>query len=340
MEARPDRCRLPVVPADFGEGAGQEDTRLRWSIVLKDNGRHIGHIALDPIHVHDERAEMSLIIGEQDCRGCGYAREAARVLAEWAFRHRRLHRLTATVHAGNAPAVRAFEAAGFVDEGREQDHYRVGDGFEDAVRLSRFDARRPVRPIKPLEDVVLRGDRHTLVPFTEALVNERYVSWLNEPVVNQFLEVRRARQTLASGRTFVRSIRRDPLRYFWAVTEEPAREMIGTATLSLNPERESAELGLLIGERDRWGRGAANETIDLLSHFAFGHLGLQRVTGGTYSPNTGMNFTFRRLGFVREGVLRQSHRLDDGSRVDEYLWGIRVDEWKPKVALVLESPSA
>lgn len=190
---------------------------------------------------------------------------------------------------------------------------------------------------KPCAAAVLRSARHTLLPFTEALVCERYIGWLNDPRVNRFLEVRHARQTMDSGREFVRSVRQDAQRYFWAVTEGPERELVGTATLYLNADRSSGEIGLLIGELDRWGRGTADETIDLVVQFGFAHLHLNRVTGGTYANNMSMNFTLRRLGFVRETIVRQSHHLDDGTAVDEFRWGAASAAWKPRTVMFVEN---
>ena len=326
------RLSLPSSECDF------VTSHVLMEIILKDGHRPIGQLRLGALDRVNQRAAIQTIHIAQDCRGHHYAAEAIGAVVEWAFGHLDLHRLTAHVGANNVSAIRAFQRAGFEHEGRDRDHFCIDGAFQDGVRLGCLRGANPTEAAqKRCEAAVLRGIRHALVPFTEALVSEQYIGWLNDPLVNRFLEVRHAKQTLASGREFVRSIRQDPLRYFWAVTEGDTRGMVGTATLSLNLQRESAEVGLLIGERDRWGRGAADETIDLLAQFAFSQLGVQRVTGGTYATNTGMNFTFRRLGFLREGVLRKSHRLDDGSLVDEFLWGARAEEWKPRVPLAVEA---
>ena len=61
--------------------------------------------------------------------------------------------------------------------------------------------------------------------------------------------------------------------------------------------------------------------------FAFDTLKLNRITGGSYSTNLGMNFTFKRLGFTREGVMRKGF-LEGGKYIDGYRWVILSGEWK------------
>ena len=83
----------------------------------------------------------------------------------------------------------------------------------------------------------------------------------------------------------------------------------------------------MIGNSDYWGKSASEEAVSLVLDFAFDTLELNRVTGGTYSTNIGMIFTYKRLGFTREGVMRKS-LLEGDKYIDGYRWGILSDEWK------------
>jgi RimJ/RimL family protein N-acetyltransferase len=188
---------------------------------------------------------------------------------------------------------------------------------------------------KPYIDASLSGPGCVLLPFTEALISDDYVRWLNTPDVIRYLEVRHTRQTRETAREFVNSCREDPSKYFWLVQSKAAGLSIGTASLYLNNERASGEIGLMIGETQTWGKGVSEEIVDLIAQFAFKQLSLRRVTGGTYANNMGINFTFKRLGFKLEGVLRQCRRIDDGTYVDEFLWGALAPEWKVRHPLTL-----
>ena len=177
----------------------------------------------------------------------------------------------------------------------------------------------------------LLGSQFSLIPFTEEHISDRYIGWLNDPQINRFLEVRLVHQTYETVLEFVQSFYGSTEKYMWGVYLNESSTMIGTATLyNINRHHGSAEIGLLIGEMDYWGKGASMEAIGLIAQFAFETLGLRRLTGGNYASNHGMNFTYKQLGFSLEGKLRQAYLLKPGIYVDGYRWGILAEEWRAR----------
>ncbi len=184
----------------------------------------------------------------------------------------------------------------------------------------------PARPTS-----VLTGAAYRLTPFTETEVEDRYLGWLNDPQVNQFLEVRFVSQTRDSALAFVRSFAGPAEKYMWAIRPNGQDHAVGTTTLyDINRNHGSAEIGLLVGDREHWGSGCSSEVLALVMRYAFDTIGLRRLAGGSYARNWGMNFTYRRLGFTREGVMRQAYCLDGQTCVDGYRWGLLVDEWRQR----------
>ncbi|MFC1874295.1 GNAT family N-acetyltransferase [Chloroflexota bacterium] len=177
----------------------------------------------------------------------------------------------------------------------------------------------------------LVGSRFRLIPFQEEHISDTYIGWLNNPEVNRFLEVRHIHQTYETVLAFVRSFYGDTEKYMWSVYAKDINESIGTATLyNINRYHGSGEIGLMIGEKDYWGKGASDEAMELIARFAFQTLGLRRLTGGSYATNYGMNFTFKRSGFTLEGKLRQACLVSPGNYVDGYRWGLLVEEWQAR----------
>lgn len=172
-----------------------------------------------------------------------------------------------------------------------------------------------------------------LEPFDTSFITDRYVSWLQDPEVTRFLgRSREAPQTRETATAFVESFQGPVEKYMWAIVPRSFGEAVGTCTLyDIDRHNGTVEMGILIGEKDYWGKGASDEAIELLSAFAFDRLGLRRLTAGSSSKNLGMNFTFRKLGFVLEGRLRESMRLGD-TIVDGYRWGLLAREWREKRA--------
>lgn len=188
---------------------------------------------------------------------------------------------------------------------------------------------------KPYANFILSGPSIDLVPFTESMVCEDYIRWLNDPKINKFLEVRRSHQNHATVRNFIKNINIDNFKYFWGVMRSD--KLLGTAALYLSHTRQSGELGLMIGDTSSWGSGISDEAIDLIAQLSFHYLEIRRLSGGTYPTNMSMNFTFRRLNFKHEGTIRQRLLCDDGTFADEFLWGLLKDEWIMKYKMNLRA---
>jgi RimJ/RimL family protein N-acetyltransferase len=81
------------------------------------------------------------------------------------------------------------------------------------------------------------------------------------------------------------------------------RRLIGRVGLfGIDPLAATAELGIVIGERDCWGAGYGRDAVATVVDFGFGSLGLERVVLHTYQENVRAQRAFAAAGFraVRE----------------------------------------
>jgi RimJ/RimL family protein N-acetyltransferase len=76
------------------------------------------------------------MIGEKDCWNQGYGTEATRLILEFAFGELGLHRVWLDVDSDNRRARRAYEKAGFKQEGIKRDHMYYDGAFHDIVLMS------------------------------------------------------------------------------------------------------------------------------------------------------------------------------------------------------------
>lgn len=83
----------------------------------------------------------------------------------------------------------------------------------------------------------------------------------------------------------------------------------------------SAELSILIGEKDAWSAGYGTEAITLLLDWLFNQRGLHRVWLEVFPENTRAQRAYEKVGFVREGTLRETWFMD-GAWHDEHVYGI------------------
>ncbi len=105
---------------EFMERGQQEerDDDYSFSIRLLESDRLIGWISLDGVDWPNGDAWVGIGIGERDCWGKGYGTDAMRVLLRYAFMELNLHRVSLSVYEYNPRAIRSYEKAGFVHEGR------------------------------------------------------------------------------------------------------------------------------------------------------------------------------------------------------------------------------
>lgn len=174
----------------------------------------------------------------------------------------------------------------------------------------------------------LEGKRIYLREVRPSDVNEHYYRWMNDPEVTLFLESRFAPNSMEKIQEFVAGKLGDQDNVFLAIVLKEEDRHIGNIKLGpIQWIHRLAEIGLLIGEKDCWGKGFATEAIQLVSDYAFNVLNLHKVTAGCYGPNEGSARAFQKAGFVVEGI-RKKQFYSNGSYVDDILLGLIRPEWK------------
>lgn len=90
---------------------------LVLAIVAKNGKNHIGNIALQKIDFLSRNAEFSIIIGDKNYWGKGYAREAAQLLIGHGFSQLNLHRIYCATTADNLAMQKLAFSVGMKKEG-------------------------------------------------------------------------------------------------------------------------------------------------------------------------------------------------------------------------------
>ncbi len=94
-----------------------------------------------------------------------------------------------------------------------------------------------------------------------------------------------------------------------------------------NPDYRSASLGYCYHEAG-WGHGYATEAARVLLRWAFDTLDLNRVQTETDTRNVASARVLEKLGFVREGTLREDCVVN-GEVSDSWVYGLLRREWRP-----------
>jgi RimJ/RimL family protein N-acetyltransferase len=110
--------------------------------------------------------------------------------------------------------------------------------------------------------------------------------------------------------------------------ESPRGRYVGHIRLSVfSWEDGDARLAIGIYDRRFWSAGYGGEAMRLLLRYAFDDLGLHRVDLLVIEYNARAIRAYEKVGFVREGVLRES-ALVDGVRYGDILMSILAQEYR------------
>lgn len=94
----------------------------------------------------------------------------------------------------------------------------------------------------------------------------------------------------------------------FAIFDKKKNKIIGWAGLyELDWISRKSEVRFFIGEKSYWKKGFATECVSLLINYGFQKLNLHRIYGGTNEENHGSAKIFLKLGFSKEGRLKDDH---------------------------------
>lgn len=129
----------------------------------------------------------------------------------------------------------------------------------------------------------------------------------------------------------IRSCFRERSLFQWGVARVEDDRVVGTCTLfNLDPRNRRAEIGYALA-RDCWGQGLMSEALGALVAHAFGPLGLARLEADVDPRNAPSIRIIEKLGFVREGLLRERWRVG-GETQDSLILGLLRREWEARGA--------
>ncbi len=159
----------------------------------------------------------------------------------------------------------------------------------------------------------------------------QYVEWLNDPEVTAGLLIMLPMSTWEETRWFENLANRAPETRPFAIdaqTPEGWKHIGGTGFDQIEWANSNAEFGIFIGEKSFWNQGYGTEATHLMLQHAFETLNLHRVFLRVYETNPRAIRTYEKVGFAKEGVLRQA-LYRSGDYVDVWLMGILRPEWNP-----------
>ena len=132
-----------------------------------------------------------------------------------------------------------------------------------------------------------------------------FVRWFNDPEVRRYLEMYLPMSKAEEEQWFERYLKDDSSRFFGIETCDGV--LIGNVGLhSIDWKNRSAVLGVVIAEKEYWGKGYGSDAITTLLRFVFGEMNLHRIHLSTFEFNERAISCYEKCGFRREGRAREA----------------------------------
>ncbi|TQE34206.1 N-acetyltransferase [Streptomyces ipomoeae] len=95
-----------------------------------------------------------------------------------------------------------------------------------------------------------------------------------------------------------------PLRQSWMAIDPTSDQVVGHASVRLDPEGASGRIGRVLVAPEARGKGVGAAMLARVLAAAFGELGLERVELGVWTDNSSAIRLYEGLGFVCDRVFR------------------------------------
>jgi len=148
--------------------------------------------------------------------------------------------------------------------------------------------------------------------------------WINDPEVIDAIGSR-APVSQRQQEQWFEELSRDRSKVVFAICFKETGEHIGNVALrDIDYINRNAAMSIFIGDK-RWRRkGIGTEASRLILQYAFFYLNLHKVFLKTTATNHAAITMYERLGFRREGCLKE-HEFKNGEYVDKLVLGLTAD---------------
>jgi len=175
--------------------------------------------------------------------------------------------------------------------------------------------------------LMMRGESIGLGPVQRELA-EVYQRWMNDLSVIRTLAQPRRPVTLEAEHGWLNGALTSSDATFTIFELGSCRPIGNTGLHDINVTNGTCEFGIVIGEREAWGKGYGTEVTRLMLAYAFDVLGLHNVRLAVYANNERAIRAYERAGFKQAGRIRGAQRIGR-ERIDEIIMDAVADDFAP-----------
>jgi len=171
----------------------------------------------------------------------------------------------------------------------------------------------------------VKGDRIFLKVLTEEDATQSYCGWLNDPIVNKYLETRQS--TIDDLKVYINDKLISKETIFFGIFWKENNKHIGNLKLEpIDFKKNYATIGIILGVKEYWGKGIATEAVNLATEFCFNVLDLQEMLLDVIPENKIAVHVYLKCGYEPYKLNRGELDHDDVVYDNLYLKKVRLDK--------------
>lgn len=169
-----------------------------------------------------------------------------------------------------------------------------------------------------LNNINVESQRLKLVRLSKKHVTPQYVSWINDPETNMYLETR-GNYSLDLLSSYIDEKYKNEV-FIWAIHRKDSNVHIGNIKIEpIDFKKKKGEYGILIGDKKSWGKGFAREATIRILQYCFQELKLTMVTLGVIEDNFKAVSLYKKIGFSiyekNKDIGLYNNKLSNGLRM-------------------------
>lgn len=175
---------------------------------------------------------------------------------------------------------------------------------------------------------MIKGDLVKLRAYKEEDIGKAY-EFVNDEEVKKFISVDGSfPMTIWEEESWIKTRKSNVnLTYDFAIEDLKTNKYIGGCSInSTNIKNRNCVIGIMIGDKDYWGKGYGRDALKVLIKFIFEELNFDKIKLSVFSFNKRAISCYKKLGFKEEGILK-NEIYRNGKYYDDILMAIFKDEY-------------
>jgi len=176
----------------------------------------------------------------------------------------------------------------------------------------------------------LQGNEIYLRELRESDLQGNWYSWFNDSDVTTYQNKNIFPNTKEKQKAYYDYLDSSKSDVVFAVVDQNSKNHIGNVGLHhIDWVHRSAELGIVLGEREFWGRGYGKQVWALITKYGFETLNLHRIYAVVMCGNEASQKCAEASGFKQEGIISEMF-YKNGTYLDVIYYNLLKKNWEAR----------